>query len=216
MTQDVLEILSSDSTRVPNTFTKQEASNHLAIIFPGLGYNADMPLLYYTAEVLVKSGADVLQVRYSYQSKSFQALSQEAQYQKIIADCFAAYATATKQRDYTRVTLVGKSLGTLALGYLLAQQHELKKATFAYLTPLLNNEQLRKQITLVKHRALFVIGSSDPHYNADVLGDVEEKTGGVSLVAEHADHSLEVAEVQESVSIIKQYVSKLSAFLDEP
>lgn len=100
MKQVLLEIHSSDTTLVPNTFIKQDRSNHLAILFPGLGYTVDMPLLYYTTNVLLDMGADVLQVRYTYQTESFQSLSQETQYQKIIADCSAAHATAIKQRRY--------------------------------------------------------------------------------------------------------------------
>ncbi len=216
MTQDVLEIVSGDTTLVPNTFIRQETSKHLAVVFPGLGYNADMPLLYYTTEVLIKQGMDVLQLRYNYQTDSFQSLNQEAQSQKIITDCSAAYAAVRKQRNYTRMTLVGKSLGTLPLGHLLARQPELESTSFIWLTPLFNNEYLRKQITPIKHRALFVIGTKDLHYNTDVLNDVESKTGGESLVIEGANHSLEVENVAESVSVMQQYVRKLSAFLDLP
>ena len=39
--------------RVPNTFIQQEQeARHLAIIYPGLAYNASMPLLYYPARLL--------------------------------------------------------------------------------------------------------------------------------------------------------------------
>jgi predicted alpha/beta-hydrolase family hydrolase len=215
MKQDVLEIHSSDNTLVPNTFIRQETSNQLAILFPGRGYNADMPLLYYTTEVLTRHGADVLQLRYTYQTESFQSLNQEAQYQKIIADCSAAYATAIKQRNYTRITLVGKSLGTLALGHLLTRQPELSNATFIWLTPLFNHRHLHKQIMSLKHHALFVIGTKDPLYNPNVLREVESKTGGESLVIKDADHGLEVEGVLESLDIMQHYISKLAIFLEK-
>jgi hypothetical protein len=215
MKQDVLEIRSNDTSLVPNTFISQESSNHLAIIFPGLGYNADMPLLYYTTSVLSKQGADVLQLRYTYQNEAFQSLAEQAQYQKIIADCSAAHAVAIKQRSYSRITLVGKSLGTLALGHLLTQS-DISSTKFVWLTPLFRNEPLRKQLTSRKHQALFVIGTKDPHYKADVLNEVENKTGGESLVVQNANHSLEVEGVLESVAITEQYVGSLSAFLDKP
>jgi hypothetical protein len=65
MKQEVLEIRSGNNTLVPNTFLKQEMSNHLAIIFPGLGYSADMPLMYYATKILTKYGADILQLHYN-------------------------------------------------------------------------------------------------------------------------------------------------------
>jgi hypothetical protein len=214
MKQDRLEIRPNDTTLVPNTFIKQESSRHLAIIYPGLGYNTDMPLLYYTTSILSKRGADVLQLRYNYQSEAFQSLAEKAQYQKVIADSSAAYTTAIKQQSYSQITLVGKSLGTLALGHLLTQSG-LAKTKFIWLTPLFRNESLRNQITSVKHQALFVIGTKDTHYSADVLKEVEDKTGGESLVIENANHSLEAEGVLESVSIMQQYVSKVSTFIEK-
>jgi hypothetical protein len=215
MRQDRLEILSNDAALVPNTFIKQESSNHLAIIFPGLGYNADMPLLYYTTNVLSKRGADVLQLRYTYQNEAFQSLPEQAQYEKIVGDCTAAFSIAKQQREYSQITLVGKSLGTLALGHLLTQ-NDISSTKFVWLTPLLRNEYLRNQITSRQHQALFVIGTKDPHYSADVVKEVEDKTGGESLVAEHANHSLEVEGVLESTLVMQTYVAKLSDFLDKP
>jgi hypothetical protein len=216
MTLETLELVSTNNTLVPNRFIRQETSTHLAIVSPGLGYNADMPLLYYTTRVLTRQGADVLQLLYNYQSEAFQSLSQEAQYQTIIADYSAAYNAATTQRTYSRITLVGKSLGTLALGHLLTQQPKLKTASFIWLTPLFNNNLLRQQIASVKHRGLFVIGTKDAHYSAETLEETKTKTGGESFVVEGANHSLEVEEVTGSTNILQQYVSKLSSFLDKP
>lgn len=215
MKQEVLEIRSSDNTLIPNTFIKQETSNHLAIIFPGRGYNADMPLLYYTTSVLAERNADILQTRYNYQTEAFESLSEKAQYEKIIGDCSAAFTTAIRQRDYSFVTLVGKSLGTLALGHLLTQT-EIAKTKFIWLTPLFHNEHLRQQMMSVKHQALFVIGTKDPLYSKEVLEVVESATGGESLVIENADHGLEVEGVQGSIAIMQQYVNSFATFLDEP
>jgi hypothetical protein len=110
-------------------------------------------------------GADVLQGHYDYKTATFQSLSQEDQYRPIVTDATAAYLTATNQRKYQNITLIGKSLGTLALGHLLTTQLEVKDAVFVWLTPLFNNEVFRQQIMAKKHHGLFVIGSSYPHHD---------------------------------------------------
>ncbi len=213
MKQEMLELQGFDNTLIPNTFLKQETSYHLAIIFPGLGYNADMPLLYYTTRVLKNKGADVLQVRYNYQTKTFQSLTDEEQYRHIINDAITVYITAREQHHYSQVTLIGKSLGTLALGHLLTTRAELSEATFIWLTPLFRNEELRKQIMALRHHALFAIGTKDPHYDSKVLKEIVQATDGKSLVFENANHSLEVDGVLESAQLVQQFVTKLTTFV---
>ncbi|MGL4611453.1 MAG: hypothetical protein ACRCYY_17535 [Trueperaceae bacterium] len=61
-----------------------------------------------------------------------------------------------------------------------------------------------------EHKALFVIGSSDPHYDTTKLLELEVATGGESLIFEGADHSLEIpGKPLESLAILQNYVKKL-------
>lgn len=197
---------------VPNTFIRQDHSEHLAIVFPGLGYNADMPLLYYIARLLTHKNADVLQLRYDYQTKAFQSLSPNVQQQRIITDCTAAYDAAMKH-SYSKITLVGKSLGTLALGQLLTTRADLTRTTFIYLTPLFRQKHLHEQILSVKHRSLFVIGTKDSHYDPQVLAETEQATGGESLVIEGANHSLECDNPLESPRIMQNVLERLEKII---
>jgi hypothetical protein len=57
--------------------------------------------------------------------------------------------------------------------------------------------------------SIYQIGSKDPHYDAEALNEVEQMTGGESLVFQNADHSLEVDNVQESLELMQRYVSRL-------
>jgi hypothetical protein len=215
MERTSLELHGVNNVPIPNTFVSQ-SSNHLCVIFPGLGYTADMPLLYYSSFVMESKGADVLQVNYDYKTKAFQSLSQEDQYNRIISDATAAYKVGRKQSEYKNITLIGKSLGTLALGHLLMTQPELHTANFIWLTPLFRNEAFRLQVMSLAHHALFVIGSSDPYYDKQILSGVETSTGGESLVFEDADHSLEIpGKPLESLQVLQRYLSRLEAFVKD-
>src|SRR5215210_1072785 len=62
-----LDIRGHRGDAVPNTFFAQDSeTHHLAVVFPGLGYTAHMPVLYYPRRLLLERGADVLLVEYDY------------------------------------------------------------------------------------------------------------------------------------------------------
>src|SRR5439155_18580695 len=136
---------------------------------------------------------DVLGVEYTYgRQPRFQALPDVEQDQWFRADVSAVFDAALAQRNYERVTLVGKSIGTLAVGDLLTTKTRLPRPECVWLTPLLGNERLCAQIKQVRHRALFVIGTSDPEYDQAKLAEMERATGGESIIIDGADHSLEI------------------------
>jgi len=131
-----LEIAGFAGKPLPNRFFRQEQDTaRLGIIFPGLGYNSDMPLLYYPAKLLVERGADVLQLRPDYNMREFQSLSGEERARQAFADATAALHAGLAERSYQHVTIVGKSIGTMALAHLLATEAQLADAVTVWLTP---------------------------------------------------------------------------------
>jgi len=212
---DNLEISGYQNELVPNTFFRQdEEASHLAILLPGWEYTCQMPLLYYPARLLLAMGTDVLQVEYIYNLRAdFQALPGSEQQQWLFSDASAATSTALAQRNYKRVTLIGKSIGTVAMGHLLTTEPRLKEAKAVWLTPLLKNEKLRTQIQQYGQHSLFVIGTADPHYNPTHLDEVKQATKGEAVVIEGADHSLEIkGEIIKSLKAIEQVIDAIKAF----
>ncbi len=211
---ETLDIHGYQTAPVPNAFFRQQqGTDHLAIVFPGIGYTAQMPVLYYPTRLLLSRAADVLRVDYVYNRPEFQALSATEQDRWFQIDITAAYSAAKTQRHYTHVTLVGKSIGTLALGHLLATT-PLPPIRCVWLTPLLRNDQLRRQMCQIKQPALLVIGTADPHYNATYLAEVEAATDGRSVIIEGADHSLEIdGKLVESIQAQARIIEALEQFI---
>jgi len=87
-----------------------------------------------------------------------------------------------KERSYGKITIVGKSVGTRAMGHLVTQEGSLKHAKSIWLTPVLKSEGLREQIKSWGRPSLFIIGSADPHYRLDYLEDIRGTTGREILV----------------------------------
>lgn len=211
-----LDIAGFAGKPIPNRFFRQEqAADCLGIIFPGLGYNSDMPLLYYPAKLLVDRGADVLQLRPAYNMQEFQSLSGEERARRAFADATAALRAALAERRYQRVTLVGKSIGTMALAHLVATETQLAGAVTVWLTPLLRIPQVAEAAAKFRGPALYVAGTADPNHDADAMARVQKATGAEALIFQDADHSMEIrGDLLRSVAILQQIVQAIAGFLD--
>jgi predicted alpha/beta-hydrolase family hydrolase len=201
---------------VPNRFLRPESAiDQLAVLLPGLGYTLDMPLFYYAENLLLERGWDVLRVEYAYNTRpEFQTLPKQERDRWLLADATAAWRAGLTQRTYARVVLIGKSLGTLAMGHLLTTADPPPNAGAVWLTPLLSNERLRQQIQQYGGPSLFVIGTADPHFDPVVLEQMQVATVGEAVVVRNADHGMDIpGDPIASVRALERVVEALSRFL---
>jgi predicted alpha/beta-hydrolase family hydrolase len=201
---------------VPNRFLRpQGAINHLAVLLPGFGYTLDMPLFYYAQNLLLERGWDVLRVEYAYNTHpEFQTLPEMERNQWLLADTTAAWRAGLGQRTYDRVVLIGKSLGTLAMGHLLTMADPPPNVGAVWLTPLLAEERLRQQISQYGGPSLFVIGTADPHFDPVVLEKMQVATIGEAVVVRNADHGMDIpGDPIASVRAVERVVEALNLFL---
>jgi hypothetical protein len=218
ITSSHLEIVGYNGQQVPNTLLRQaNETNHLAVFLPGLGYTCDMPLFYYAKEVLTGRGADVFGVEYNYRNKpGFMSLPKDEWRDWLRADVEAALKVVLAQRSYERLTLIGKSLGTLAMGYLLEAGSILSDTRAVWLTPLAREEILRGQVKRYGGSSLFVIGSADHHFDETLLEELRSATKGELLVIERAEHGLEIpGDVIASLEAMKRFIRALERFVSD-
>lgn len=210
-----LDITGHGGEAIPNSYLQhEEESSHLAIIFPGLGYNASMPLLYYTARLLLHRGADVLLVEYDYNTPEMAALPREELLTRLFANSAAAFDVARGARSgYQRITLVGKSLGTIGMAHLLTDERAAHVNDWIWMTPMLGNERFCTALAGRPHRGLVIAGSGDRHYDPEGLARIAESTGGASIIIEGADHSMEIEDVAGSIDIIREVVEGVRRFI---
>lgn len=199
---------------VPNTLIAHPIpAKHLGIILPGYRYPVDMPPLHYAGRVLLDLGADVLRIEYAYNRTNFMEQPESEQDKWISSDVLAACEAGLSQRPYEQITLIGKSLGTIAMGHLLADRR-FHQAACVWLTPLLTVEWLRSRIEEIHPPSLFAIGTADRFYQPEVLTHLERVTNGRVLLIEGVDHSLEVpGDIRKSLLALNQIVNALQEFL---
>jgi len=187
-----LQISGHRENTVPNRFFRQPGeASELEVIFPGLRYTCDMPLLYYPARLLLARGADVLQLHTDYNYPEFEAAPLLARAQWLGADALAGVQVGLSQRPYNRLILVGKSIGTLAIGFLLAGGIA-AGATTIWLTPLLQQPLLVQAASQCSGPALFVASDADSTYDPAAMQKIQAACGARSLVLSGANHSLEI------------------------
>ena len=210
-----LDILGYRHKPVPHTFFQQEEAQHVAIVLPGMGYTSHMPLLYYPASIMLDLGADVLRLEYEYtRQEDFMVLKGAERKQWLLSDVTNACQTVLGERSYEKITLMGKSIGTRAMGHLLTTEAEFNQAAAIWLTPVIRSEGLRAQIKKWGKRSLFVIGTADQHYDPHLIEEIREATKGEVLVIEGADHSLEIqGNLLQSLQAMERVIRTIQSFV---
>jgi hypothetical protein len=214
--RETLEINGYSGLSVRNSFLRQiDSSQKLTIIFPGLHYSCDKPLLYYAALAALQAGMDVLQVKTDYTTGEFQLAAREQRAAWILTDAHAALQGGLQQGHYTTLLLIGKSIGTLAMAGLLKIETNSQLAAI-WLTPLLNQPLLVDAALSFTGRSLYVGGTADDTFIPEVLSSIEQSTNSSVYKAPGANHSLEIpGDINQSLVILAEVVKALEGFINK-
>ena len=95
-------------------------SDKLAVIFPGMGYHSDKPLLYYSKKLARARGYEVIEISYDFQLRAKDVMNdKDAKH-----EAFLHAVSETKKQlssvnyaDYKDVVFIGKSIGTTVAAY---------------------------------------------------------------------------------------------------
>ncbi|MDO5648613.1 hypothetical protein [Paracoccus sp. (in: a-proteobacteria)] len=136
----------------------------LAILLSGLRYFCDRPLLAGAGQVMRDHGHDLAQVDFGYaDDPDFMALPEGDQIARIHADGCAVLDHCRTQRPGAAVTIIGKSLGTIAMAGMVTRGLP-DDTRLVWLTPSLRGTGLARIITGAGVPALSLIGDRDPSY----------------------------------------------------
>ena len=211
-----LDVIGSNDRLVQNEFIQQkESSGKLALVFPGLRYSSDKPLLYYTTEILLARGYDAIQLWADYRLPEFQNLSQAEKSIQLIEDGKALLHSGLQARDYSNLVMVGKSLGTLTMAFILTEDVKLPTLMTVWFTPLIHLPPV-SQVVLDLPGPAFVAGSdADPTFESGTVSQILSISHITTQVIEGADHSLEIpGEPLRSTQILASLMANLTDFLN--
>lgn len=180
----------------------------IAVIFPGIGYHTDKPLLYYSRKIAARQGFEVKEVSYD----GFEAgirgnmekmkeafLSALSQSEELLENVdFSAYDT---------VLFISKSVGT-AVAAAYAARHGLKTANVFY-TPVEESFQFMKNPGIVFH------GTADPWIPHDRFLEKCSSTDYPYYLTEGGNHSLETGDVQKDLDNLKKIMEQTEKYIRE-
>lgn len=177
-----------------------------AVIFPGIGYHTDKPLLYYSKKAAVQYGYEIIEIRYTDLPKVVRN-----DRESMNAAFEAAYLQATEQLDKLdlsasdEVLFIEKSLGTL-VGFRYSRDNDLRNVKHMCFTPVPETfEYITGGTGAVFH------GLNDPWCESSIVYEAYKKLNPDYrlFTFENANHSLETGNVIDDIQIIK-YIAELS------
>lgn len=208
-----LELHSADGRPLVHKFYRHEAgAAGLLVTFPGARYGVDGPLLYYPSQILGRRGWDTLALNYGFQSSMVDPM--EYGLGEIISECQAGLHAALSERDYPRIGLLGKSLGTGIVAQLCPSIPEPERVRAAYLTPLLGTPFFDPVVAQTSQPGFLAMGSRDRFYEQQALEELLAQKPMEFLLVEGADHSMDVAgDLAASVRAAERVAGRTLEFL---
>ena len=186
---------------------------NLAIFFPGIGYHADKPLLYYSRKLAGEAGYEQIALKYDYQAGNIRGNKE-----KMEAAFHALYAQAEEQlagvdfAAYAEVVFVSKSVGTIiASAYAQKLEEAGMEATLRHIlyTP------LEATYTFAPKHAAAFIGTADPWSDVPAVIRMSEAQGVPMHVYEDANHSLETSDTMRNLQILQDVMAKTREILSD-
>ncbi|WP_088036377.1 alpha/beta family hydrolase [Evansella clarkii] len=194
---------------IPYRIIEQEQpTTNLAIILPGAGYTTQAPLLYYTTGLLYGKGFDVLHINYKYNSQELSALKKE----DFAKDVLAVIEKVLKNKEYKNFYFAAKSIGTIALSYLL-ENPKFYDAKAVWLTPLLQRDDVFNAMKNTNNKGLCIIGDQDSCCITDRFEALKKHSNLTLRLIEGGDHGLELSnQPVESINILKEVIADINEF----
>lgn len=186
----------------------------LLVMFPGVGYTCDKPLLYYIGKLYQNDNFEIKKLSYTGFMNGLKDDSQKMNH---------AYELVKKQtkeqlkdinwNEYEKVVFVSKSIGTVGAAYIFKYMQDKKiinsnlKISNIFLTPLVET------FNYVTEKSGFVIiGDKDQWSDYAQICKLAKKYNLPVHIIENANHSLENSNIFDNIDIISNVVKIVDSY----
>ena len=179
----------------------------IAVIFQGIGYNSDRPLLYYSKKIAMQHGYEIAEVRFHGMDKSM------LKDRKAVLEAFAAASGQAEESlahidfsGYKDIIFVSKSIGTVAAS-VYASRRQIP-ARQVYFTP------LEQTFSLVEeNNGLVFFGDKDPLIEPARIEELCRQKNLEFRIFHEANHSLETGDLQKDLKNMVDIIEETENFL---
>jgi phosphoglycolate phosphatase len=180
----------------------------LAVIFPGMGYHSDKPLLYFSRRLARRAGYDVVEVNYEFPYKAREIMNDRLRRKKAFTLAASQIKEQLGEIEFDKcedVVFVGKSIGTALAAF---YDSELKVgARHIVFTPVPQTFELFKA-----REGIVFHGLNDPWCETAVAEDKCKELKLPLYKVEKANHSLETEDPIRDLANLSDVMAKVSAF----
>ena len=176
----------------------------ICVVFPGIGYHTDKPLLYYSKKYMMAQGYEIADVTYG---KLSGHLPEELQ--KVFDDGWSKALECLKDVDFSEtedIVFLSKSIGT-AISARYAAENGLKVRNI-YFTPLEITMQYANSDGIAFH------GTADPLVDTESLTELCRKKHIPLYKYEGGNHSIETKDILWNIrtqeDIAKKYIDYMN------
>ena len=180
----------------------------IAVIFPGVGYHVDKPLLYYSRKLADQYGYEIACADYGKLPSGIKGDMKKmyAAYEQALAHVTEGLSDIDFHA-YDHVLFISKSIGTA-----VAASYDAKYGIGAghiYYTPVEASFQAIGTEGIVFH------GTGDDWAKTEVISAECEKRGLPLYLTEHANHSMETGDALQDLEILKTIMEKTEQYIKE-
>ena len=178
----------------------------LAVVFPGIGYTADKPLLYYTSRLASKHGYQIRTVSYDNLPENVKGNPEKMKQAFDLAlEQTERSLSSIDWNSYGSVLFISKSIGT-AISAAYAAQYNLNVKNILF-TPLADTFSFPLQGSIAFH------GTADPWAETAAIQTLAEQKEVPLFLTKNANHSLETGDIQTDLSILKTTMDRVERFI---
>lgn len=179
-------------------------SEKLAVVFPGMGYHVDKPLLYYAKKLAKAAGYEIIDVAYELPNRSKDVLNDMEARKAVFEVAMKQVKEQLSAVEFAKcgqVLFIGKSIGT-ALAACYDKTYQIG-ATHLVFTPVSQTfDFLRPGCGKVFH------GNADPWCKTEIVAGKCKELDLELVLVEKANHSLEtgdpIADIRELEKVMKE------------
>ena len=178
----------------------------LAVVFPGIGYTADKPLLYYTSRLASKQGYQIRTVSYDNLPENVKGDPKKMK---------QAFDLALEQTErslgsidwnsYGSILFISKSIGTV-ISSAYASRHDLTVKSILF-TPLAETFSFPLAGSIAFH------GTADPWAETNSIRKLAAQKDVPLFLTQNANHSLETGDVLTDIFILKTTMERVQRFI---
>ena len=177
----------------------------LAVLFPGIGYTCDKPLLYYSAKLAIKADYEIVPVPYGNFPRGVKGNAEKMHQSFLLAGEQAEEILKDiRWSRYEDIVFVSKSIGTVVSSCYAAKK-DLKVRSILF-TP------VEETFLYANRPAVAFHGTGDPWADTGKIRSACEKAGILLFLTEHANHSLETGDIQKDIGIMAETMSRVESF----